>query len=236
MYFKNIENYGQLAIEFDKIDGPGKKVTKEFLSRLLEKTIRNAFLYAKDTRDNVFSYREKQLHSVICPAISELTHSFLIEHPLKRKPSGENEYTGNVDYWVSYNHFSYLIELKHAYCAYRSNRFRRSIFSRFSGAIEQLKNIRKAECENLCQGDKKIFKIGLEAITFFRRSSEKEKLIDFEEKAIVESFQKLKDLSPLNEANIFSLWIMPKTSIEQYECSGCYEIYPAVGFIGKIFQ
>lgn len=73
---------------------------------------------------------------------------------MKRKPSGEDEYSGFVDYWVSLNGVSYLIEVKQAYYGYKSGRIRASILHKFSEAIEQLKDVRKETCEDLCQGEK----------------------------------------------------------------------------------
>lgn len=86
---------------------------------------------------------------------------------------------------------------------------------------------------------KNLFKIALEAVTFFRSSFEKKEIVDYETETIINSFQRLKALYPLNEGNMYSLWLVDRNKVEPYDYTdsyGTYEIYPAVGFIGKIFQ
>lgn len=202
MEFKTIRNCGKLSIEFGKIEGTGKRTTKKFLTTLLERIIENAIQYYDKTSDSVFSYRERQLDTVICPAIANQTPAFLVEHPLKRKPSGEDEYSGFVDYWVSFNGISYLIEIKQAYYGYKSGRIRASILGKFSDAIDQLKDVRKETCKDLCQGDKNLFKIALETITFFRSSFEKKELVGYKTETMSGTETALYQLTPRAELAI----------------------------------
>jgi hypothetical protein len=230
--FKNIRNCGKLSIEFGQIEGIGKRTTKKFLTTLLEKIIENAIRYYDNTSDSVFSYRERQLDTVICPAIADQTLAFLTEHPLKRKPSGEDEYPGFVDYWASFNGVSYLMEIKQAYYGYKSGRIRASIPNRFSEAIDQLRDVRKETCEDLCQGDKNLFKIALEAITFFRSSFEKKELIGYKTVPIINAFQRLKTLNPLNEGNMHALWLVDRNKVEPYDytdSNGTTKYIPLLG-------
>lgn len=200
---------------------------------MIERSIKKATKYFDETGDHVFSYREKQLHSIICPSISEITYSFLIEHPLKRKPANEEKYSGNVDYWASYKGIGFFIELKHAYFACSQETPRKSIGTRFNRAIRQLKDIRSAECRNVCNDDR-FLKIALEGVTFFKSNYSKENLT-FERSEIIEVFDWLKKSKSLNKANFYALWILDKRMNDPFEYSNGFEFYPAVTFIGKIF-
>lgn len=235
MQYNQIGNCGELGIEFENVEGFGEIVTKFFLTRLLENTVKRATKYFDETNgDQVFSYREKQLHSVICPSIAEITHSYMVEHPLTRKPVDEEEYSGNVDYWVSYKKMSFFIELKHAFFAYSQEVPRKSIATRFNRAVRQLKDIRQDECKNLCEGDKGFSKIALEGITFYKGNSDKDKL-SVERSELIEAFQRLRKSPPLNKANMYALWLVNKRMQEPFEYSNGNEIYPAVAFIAKIY-
>ena len=119
MKYATIKNCGEFGIEFENIKGAGARVSREFIMKLLKRIVKRSTRYYEETGDHVFIYGEKQLHSVVCPSIADITFSYLMEHPSFRKPAGEEEYLGNVDYWISYKRYSFLMELKHAYFAYR---------------------------------------------------------------------------------------------------------------------
>ena len=95
MKYETITKCGELGIEFNNID---ERITMDFLKRLLRDIIERSTKYFDETGDHVFIYRERQMYSVICPSIAGVTSGYLMEHPLKRKPAGEEEYSGSVDY------------------------------------------------------------------------------------------------------------------------------------------
>ena len=102
-----IRNCGELGIEFNDIRGDGARVTREFLRKLIQHIVAKSTRYYDETGrvgvpEHVFAYRERQLHSVVCPAIADITACFLVENPLNRKPAGEAEYRGSADYWIYY--------------------------------------------------------------------------------------------------------------------------------------
>jgi hypothetical protein len=101
MKFETIQNSGKLGIEYSTEDGDGIKVSRDFLNKLIRNIVKRSTKYSDETEDHIFSYREKQLHSVVCPSIADLTPCCVMEHPLTRKPHGEEEYPGKCDYWIS---------------------------------------------------------------------------------------------------------------------------------------
>ncbi len=235
MQFTKLKKSGKLTIDFQNLDGLGEIVTKSFLSGVVERVAIRTTEYFDETGDYVFRYKERQIHSVLCPAIADVTPSYLIEHPLERKPVGEEKYRGHVDYWAMYRRLSYLIELKHAFQAYSEDTPRKSICKKFSRAIRQLKDVRTDECEYLCGDNKKLLKIALETVTFYKGSKVKEKLTDIKDSEIIDCYNSLKKSRSLNNMNIYALWLADKRMTQPFEYSNCFEIYPAVAFFAKIF-
>jgi hypothetical protein len=236
MKYGKIKNCGEVGIEFSIEDSEGTRVTKDFLENLIEGTVRRSVEYFDETGDYAFSYRERQMHSVVCPSIAALTAAYLMEHPLKRKPSGEDEYSGRVDYWISYRNYSFLMELKHGYFAYaRASDPRQNLLEKFNSAMDSLKSIRKDECEYLGGGDKGLFKIALMAITFFRGSKDETSINDLRSKDLKLSFDELLSNSGLaSVTNLRALWILSKRLVQPMKYINGFEIYPAVAFVGSV--
>lgn len=71
-------DFGEFEIKFGKLGGRGANISKEFLRRLLHQIVTKSTKYYDEARkagdqDHVFTYREKQFHSVVCPAIADIT-------------------------------------------------------------------------------------------------------------------------------------------------------------------
>jgi len=216
-----INDFGELGVEFENITGPGALVTKDFLGKLMENFVERSSKYYEKVNEHAFAYRERQLQSIICPAIADITNSYLIENPLIRKPAGEDEYRGAADYWVLYREFSFLLELKHNYFAFNSSRKpRKSIEKKFSQAIEQLRNIRTDECRSQTIG-KGMRRIALEAVIFYQSSKEKDKLqIDIANFEFWDSLEKLLLNSGIEkDCNLRALWVLDEKLIERFEYS-----------------
>ncbi|MEM2970223.1 MAG: hypothetical protein QXR63_04740 [Candidatus Bathyarchaeia archaeon] len=237
--------HGELEIRFGALKGSSADITREFLKKLIHRiVIRSTEYYRKVKRlpgglpDHAFPYREKQFHSIVCPSIADITTCFLAEHPLKRKPAGEEEYPGNVDYWIFYKNYSFMMELKHSYFAYKEAENPSKIIARrFSRALRQLEEIRIEECRSLTFGNG-LRKIALETVVFYKSSKEKDKLmIDLKKENFKMLFRKLLRNTELEKRSKFhALWILNRRLIEPFEYSDCFQIYPAVGFIGRVSE
>jgi hypothetical protein len=236
MRYETIGKCGELGIEFNNID---ERITIDFLKRLLRGIVERSTQYFDETGDHVFIYRERQMHSVICPAIADLASSYLLELPLKRKPAGEEEYSGSVDYWVSYRNRSFLIELKHTYFAYRNVEApRRKIAEKMEEALNQLRSIRIDQCRYAAGSDKMLTKMALLTIVFYEGSkkeiSEKE-VMKLNFKNILRKM--LNNTGLMRTSNLVSLWVLDRRLVMPFEYQNEeYEIYPAIGFVGKILE
>lgn len=240
MEYKIKGEYGELEIRFGTLKGSGTDITREFLKKLVQRIVIRSTEYYYGARrftgepDHAFTYREKQFHSIICPSIADITTYFLAEHPLNRKPAGEKEYPGSVDYWIFYKGYSFMMELKHSYFAYKeADNPSKTITRRFSRALQQLEEIRKDECRGLTYGNG-LRKIALECIVFYRSSKEKDKLMfDVGKENFKKLFNKLLRNTKLEKrSNFHALWVLSRRLIKPFEYSDGFEIYPAVGFIG----
>lgn len=236
-----IRGCGELRIEFSRLEGIGSRVTRDFLSDLLRWIVKRSKMYWKKTGDHVFTYTERQMHSVVCPSIAKITGMYIMEHPVTRKPPRQKAYNGNVDYWISHKNFSFLMELKYTRFTYnRPNNPRKSIAGKFLHATRQLKNIRKEECTapHLLAGNKGLIKIALEIIVFRRGSMDPNqnleddlKRLDFED-----LFDKMLDTTGLRRrTNFRALWSLNRELVETFEYGSKKVIFPAVAFVGKIF-
>ena len=237
MNYETIRDCGELGIDFSNIEGDGARVSRDFLRKLLQRIVKRSTKYYDETGDHVFIYREKQLHSVVCPSIADITASYLIEHPLIRKPAGEEEYLGNVDYWISYRNYSFLMELKHTYFAYRNaDNPRKNITKKFERAMEQLKNIRKEECRALTD-NKGLIKIALQTVVFYKGSRYEIFKDDLRDENFKDLFKKLVNNTELDRrSNLLSLWVLNERLVEPVKYKNSFEIYPAVAFIGNISE
>lgn len=235
MNFSTIKNSGKVGMEFCLTDGNGMRVSKDLIEILIYNIIEKSTKYHNETGDHVFIYREKQLHTVICPSIEMITPCFLFEHPLTRKPTGEEEYRGHADYWISYRNYEFILELKHAFFAYkRVNNPRQSIERKFDDAIKQLKSVRKRECELLTM-NKGLVKIALEAIVFYERSRSEISNDWMKERDFPLLFKRMISNTGLKDrVNFSSIWVLDEKLVKPVEYHDYDEIYPALGFIGHI--
>jgi len=236
MKYETIKKCGELGIEFNNID---ERITIDFLKRLLRGIIERSTKYFDETGDHVFIYRERHMHSVICPAIANLTSSYLMELPLKRKPAGEEEYSGSVDYWVSYRNRSFLIELKHTYFAYRNVEApRRKITEKMEEALDQLRSIRTDQCRYAAGSDKMLTKMALLTIVFYEGSKKKISEKNVMKLDFKNIFRKMLNKTGLMKtSNLLSLWVLDRRLVIPFEYQNKEnEMYPAVGFIGEILE
>lgn len=142
--------------------------------------MKNSIKYFNETNgDILFNYRETQVHSALCPAISKISGSFLIEHPIERKSYGKKRtkrkkiYTGRLDYWVFYRDFSFAVEVKHSFQGYsRTKKLRGSLIRKLRAASVQLKSVTNNSIDNLSVGAKNLINVPLICVTYYKGSNE----------------------------------------------------------------
>lgn len=238
MRFRTIRNCGKIGFEFK---GGVNGKTKEFIKELLVETVKNCKKYHSETGDHLFIYRERQFNSAICPAINEIADCFVMQHPIRRKPRGEQSYSGRLDYWIHYKKMDFLLELKHEYYGYRkAHLIPQQISDRLAEAIHQLKNIKKDEVRRIRNSDI-ANKVALAVVVFY--SGTRKSVNDgtkADENKIRESFKfllgNLEDSLGSDTINVRALWMLHEDLTEEIERGKKIYVYPAVGFVGYSFD
>lgn len=244
MKYRRIRNCGKLGIEFRNADGEGARIARDLIANLLENIVRRSTEYYDKSQkeDHAFSYRERQFHSVVCPSVAEITCNregfYLMERPLKRKPAGEDEYTGNADYWISYRSYSFLIELKHCYFGFRNvGGPHQNIMRKFDSAMRQLGNVRIDECRNLVWKNRGLIKIAMLAIVFYKGSRNLNFRGNLEGKDCRKLFKTLLETTDLEDkTNVTGIWLLHERLTKPIGYDNRYEVYPAVAFVGNISE
>ena len=240
MEFRTINNCGKLGFDFSIGDGVEKIIVKYFLENLIQNIVKRSknYFYGSNEKDHIFGYKETQLHSVVCPSIADLTDYYVIEHPVMRKPRGEDEYSGHIDYWIHYRDYTILMELKHCYFAYNRSIPKEDISYKFNKSLEQLNDVKMETCRYLKEnGDRGLIKIALQTIVFCQGSKNHISNKDLKVKDFEEKFDQLILKHNLNEYNFKSLWLLQdklNKKVEVYE--KYYALFPAVAFVGKVYD
>ena len=79
-----------------------------------------------DFADYPFTYRERQLDSILLPELTKLCNGYVFtEYPVirncRKKEFEANNSKGRIDYWCIYKGYSFAIELKHSYDNYNTD-------------------------------------------------------------------------------------------------------------------
>jgi len=98
--------------------GKGTEVAHEFLDKVSRGFVKYSSNYMKLVEESPFAFREKQLNSILAPALAEFSKAFLMEFPINRKNKKlDYDSHGWVDYWAYYKSIDFYLELKHSYAS-----------------------------------------------------------------------------------------------------------------------
>ena len=221
-----VKNSGYIFVENRIKDGKGMRNTKEFLNEFVinfAKENRNFFDYFNDL---AYRYREKQLNSVIVPAIYKITNNIFTEIPTYRK---NKKNLGWIDYGTYYGNTLILIELKHSYIAVNNDKLRETSLSEWKTSIEQIESLVDVDNLKLAKKDN-IVKMALNVVTAYT-SSDISKDIDEVKENLKETLEK----NDLDYDFIFS-WEVHQDLLIECEYENGNEIYPYVYIVGKVIN
>ncbi len=226
-----IRNAGDINIVDNINDGIGMRNARKLLNDLSKEFARKSRNFFDYTGDLPYIYREKQLHSVIVPILSNIADAVLTELPANRKLKKHKDETfGWIDYWVKAGSTIFLIELKHSYFGYKSQKLRKSSLKEWTTALKQINNIVDPNGFIINDNDK-VIKIALNIITTFTSSSKEPNSID----KCQEIQEKILDSIPENkEPNFVVGWTVHKDMLKEYEYSNGVEYYPYVHIIARV--
>lgn len=229
-------------------DGKDFAVAKELVENLF---FDMAFLSTKYDNDQFcdlpFTYRERQLDSILLPALSKLCDSkVFVELPAIRQCSNRrfqvDESSGRIDYWCIYKNYSFVFELKHSYDCFTTDITREdTVINRWIKMNEQLQSIEK-EVKQYSEMTKGVIRIGFHIITSYSDKSPDNKLINRFKESIPGTFERFAtDLGrryPSLRPNILMCWKIPSRIVKDYldqTIPGLWcivKVYPSVSHKG----
>lgn len=238
-----LRNIGKINVINEIGDGVGRRVASDFLQNFIIEFAKQATTYINVTYDAPFAYRERQLHSIIAPALSNFTDSFLMEHPIQRKwirrrKDELNEYTGWLDYWCRYRYMEFFIEVKHDFGSYKSKNIRDTTFEKWDYMINtQLKRIR-SEAKSFSENCKGVLLIGLQAITVYENIQYLKEPQSLNDHDTIETIQRTYYNKLRPAPNWSALWLIHPELINKshWEYKKQKEYYPAVIFLAKVHE
>jgi hypothetical protein len=230
MSWRTIKNAGYFLEKNNLTQEDGMNKAAIFLQQIVEEFARACVKFYGVVEELPFIYRERQIHSMLLPAIAKVAQAAFVEQPITRKIKRKSQY-GWIDYWVYYEPFVFLIELKHGWHALNSQKIRGATYQCWKKAIEQTKAISKAEAKALCIDPDKVLKMAMLIVPCYQSSQSKDYLIPLDKAKITEVHEFLvNNLSPA--PNWSCMWALHKKlqTVVEFE-DNRNEIYPSVGIM-----
>jgi len=231
---ETIKGIGKLNIQSNIKDGLGKRVANAFYQQLVVQFAKNSAKYIYGTEEAPFAYRERQLHSILAPAIADLTKGiYLMECPIEREWSIiKNEEWKNslgwVDYWCRYRNYDFLIELKHNFNSYKKESIRKSIFDNWNYMNDKQLSVMDKEAIRFSEFSKGVILTGIHIITIYECSEESSSIERYEELLNIQH-----NFSNQLKPSWSGLWVLHRNLAEQcsWKKEKRNEYYPAVLFL-----
>ena len=225
----------------ENYEGESFIVAKELVNNLFFDMAKLCTKYSnKIFCDLPYTYRERQLDSVLLPALSKLCNSMVFaELPVKRKCNNRNfnieESSGRLDYWCIYKGYSFVIELKHSYDCFTTPNTREGVVTeRWLKMNEQLQSLDK-EIKHYEENTKGVIKIGLHIITSYSDKAPNNQLYLQFQDSIPMTFERMqKDLCKRKTSlkpNLMICWKIPKNIVFNSE-----HTFPGLWAFAKIYS
>lgn len=232
---------GKFFIDSSVTDGEGMRIAKDFLQELLFAFARQSKKYIEHTQEAPFNYSERQIHSMLLPAIATLTDAFLMELPATRKlrASGGNPKVasnGWVDYWCQYRNVDFLIELKHGFDAYRTETTRQTVLTDWKYMVsEQIKSV-KADARYLSQFSNGTILLPIHLISVYEYCREGQERQSIENRDELRRIQKNYKTTLKPAPNWSGMWMLNRALTDQcyIELESGYEYYPGVLMVSRV--
>lgn len=199
---------------------------------------RSSVFCSKVFADYPFTYRERQLDSILLPELSKLCNGYVFaEYPVTRnsKLYDAKDSKGRIDYWCIYKNYSFVIEVKHSYDNYIIGKTKDETIRRWRTMNSyQLKSIKKY----LKTFDEKTKGIIPLALHFITSESSKEPTNEHRDEYILKEREILirlhNDLKHIAEPDFTSLWEIDKDMYIDYWHNG--NTFPGFILVSKFYR
>lgn len=214
-------------------DGQGVRVLRQFFHNLLKNFDEESFSFYNYWGMFPFTHREKQLASVLAPAIYRHTNNVWFEQPFK-------DYAKNqrfLDIAVADNKNIYLIELKHSWNSKTKTTNKKSSIE-WETAIEQIGDINRKTIYRHFNQDFNIFKIALMIMPTYLESEEEHDILNQTAKEYTANLHEEYEsyTTQKHRANLTGVIKLKNPKKYVHEYSNGNQIYPFISFIARIEQ
>ncbi|WP_143960150.1 hypothetical protein [Litoribacter populi] len=189
------------------VDGEGKRIAQDFLERLTNGFVKHSTKYMKFVYETPFAFGERQVNSILAPALAGFAEAFLLEIPANRKNLKQGyESHGWVDIWARYRKIDFYLEVKHSFASYKSLSINKDTHGKWEEAIVQIKDCSSSLMKMYDSNG--IIILPLHIITIFDGVAEGEISLSIEDGNELSLIQKNHHHS-LKNLNWSSLWTVP---------------------------
>lgn len=230
-FYEEIENTHVYCVDELK-DGNGVRVLREFFQNIVKNFSEESFSFYTQWGIFPFIHSEKQLHSVLAPAIHKYTKNIWFEKPFKDYKKNQRF----LDIATTDKNNIYLIELKHSFNSKLQESTKKS-FIEWERAIEQIADInRKTINGHFNYKDFKVFKIALMVMPTYMPISNSHKILSQTAKEYTnELFEEYKSYTTQKHRPNFIGAIKLNNPLKyKHEFIDGEQIYPYISFIARI--
>ena len=243
-----IQNLNFVISSCPSDQGEDYNIAYSFIKEMFCKVCKQSLLFSNSKYDIIeypFLFRERQLDSVVLPIISSLCKGLVIaEYPIIRDSSikgfEKKDLKGRIDYWCIYKDYSLVVEMKHSYDAFRTDKTNdeRLIKRWETMTIGQLQDVRK-NVKYFSENTKGVIRIGLHFITPYSSRDNDMNDVTFFESSQKDILKRLaRDVSrhkpKTTTPNFLASWVLPDEK-KYFEVS-CKGTYPGLLLLGKIYS
>ena len=236
---ETIRNVGNINYISNLTDGEGTRISNDFLTRLIREFTKQASLYMRATDEAPFVFKERQLNSILAPALSKITDAFLMEAQVQREWSSisseeYNDSHGWVDYWCNYRNTVFLIELKHNFISGKTGLLTKEIKENWNIALKQLDVIEK-ESKVRSESCRGVFRVALHILPLYETVNHGDSKTIGEIERIL-NIQKLAMSGLDRNSNWSAMWMIHDDLTGPYEYVNTKEYYPGVLFLCNLYE
>jgi hypothetical protein len=213
-------------------DGNGVRSTRKFLQTIIKLFAEESFQFYDYWGEFPFIYSEKQVNSVVIPAIHKYTNNIWLEQPFK-KTKGNQRF---LDIATTKGKNIYLIELKHSWNS-KNNNIAKYTDNEWEKAIEQIKDINRETIGNYFNyEDYNIFKIALMVMPTYISNKINHNILNLSAleytKKLIYEYQQYLDQN--YQANFIGTIKITNPLKYEHEFLNMKQLYPFISFIAKI--
>lgn len=192
-------------------------ISKELVENLFQRMAKVCEKFCNEKFcDLPYYYTERRLDSVILPVLSELCDSIVMtELPTERKRRGEEKpHKGRIDYWCIYKDYSFVIELKHSFDVFTTDKTRKNSFiGRWNTMIKQLKEV-KSDVKTFSEKTKGVIRLGLHMVSSRSFQYPDEELIDIFNREFPETMERFSKIGgSKHKPDLVMCWKIPRKII-----------------------